>query len=184
MQRLIAVLARRRVFAGLLLTVIVVVLAQPSPLSLAAGGVVSIGGEAIRVWASGYLRKNQALAMQGPYAYTRNPLYVGNLLIGIGVVIGSARWWLVAAYLAYYCVFYAATIRHEATVLAGLFGDEFEDYRKRVPALFPRYTRAAPQRGQPADGFELCLVWRNREYRAITAALLVYSFLAVRMYWP
>jgi len=174
--------ARARVPAGGLVAIAVILFAHPTRLSVLSGIAVTLAGEAVRIWASGYIRKNTRLAMDGPYAHTRNPLYLGNLLIGLGVVIAAGNAWMAAVFALYYALCYGATIRCESEVLARLFGDEFERYRAEVPAFFPRLwaTRGG------GDRFDRRLIWRNREYRAIAAVVIVYCLLALRslLRWP
>ena len=83
---------RWRVPLGFLCAILFMVFAQPRPTTLAVGAVVSILGLAIRAWASGHIRKNSALATSGPYAFTRNPLYLGSFLLGVGFTIASGFW--------------------------------------------------------------------------------------------
>src|SRR5207253_870079 len=82
---------RWRVPLGFACAALFLVLARPRPLTLIIGGAVALPGLALRTWASGHLRKNDALAVSGPYAYTRNPLYLGSFLIGLGFTIAAGR---------------------------------------------------------------------------------------------
>ncbi|MBI2838554.1 MAG: isoprenylcysteine carboxylmethyltransferase family protein [Acidobacteria bacterium] len=175
-------IARVRVPAGGIVALAVVLFAHPTRLSMLSGIAVTLAGEAVRIWASGYIRKNTRLATDGPYGYTRNPLYVGNLLIGLGVVIAAGNPWMALLFALYYAVCYGATIRCESEVLARLFGDEFERYRTEVPGFFPR-LRAT---GESGGGFDRRLIWQNREYRAIAAVVAVYCLIALRslLRWP
>ena len=75
-------------------------LARPTPLTLLVGAIVAAPGLALRAWASGHLRKNESLAIGGPYAYTRNPLYLGSFLLGLGFTIAAGRWFLVIVFAA------------------------------------------------------------------------------------
>lgn len=175
-------IARMRVPAGGLVAIAVVLFAHPTRISMLLGIAVTLAGEAVRIWASGYIRKNTRLAMDGPYGHTRNPLYVGNLLIGLGVVIAAGNAWMAVIFALYYVLCYGATIRCESEVLARLFGDEFEKYCAEVPGFFPR-LRATGKRG---GRFDRRLIWRNREYRAIVAVVVVYCLIALRslLRWP
>jgi protein-S-isoprenylcysteine O-methyltransferase Ste14 len=65
-------------------------LARPTPASLAAGLLLGFAGEAVRLWASGHIEKTKALATGGPYAHTRNPLYLGSVVMAAGVAVASA----------------------------------------------------------------------------------------------
>lgn len=179
--------ARFRVAAGGALALVVILYAKPRWDLFAAGVAVSALGELVRFWASGFIRKNSALAIGGPYRHTRNPLYVGNLLLGSGVIIAAANPWLAAAYVLYYAVFYGATISHESRTLRRLFGAEFDRYCDRVPAFFPRLKPAPIEQGaESRPRFDPTLVRKNREARAALAVAVVYALLALRRLipWP
>lgn len=172
-------LQRARVPAGGLLAIAVLVLARPTFWSLLIGGCLTALGEMLRMWASGFIRKNSALATGGPYRFTRNPLYLGNLLAGTGVIIAAARWWLAPFYIAYFALIYRATIRREAQALSELFPGTYAGYCAAVPPLFPRLRRSRPVGGAAPAKFDSRLVWRNREYRAIVALLVIYTLLVL-----
>ena len=87
-------LQRLRVPLGFLFAIIFLIFAKPAPATLLAGAIISIFGILIRAWASGHIRKNQNLAVSGPYAFTRNPLYLGSFLLGVGFSVASGVWWL------------------------------------------------------------------------------------------
>src|SRR5437764_11942650 len=87
-------LQRLRVPLGFLFAIIFIVFARPTVLSLLIGGGFALVGLAIRAWASGHIRKAKLLAVSGPYAYTRNPLYVGSFILGVGFTIAAGAWWL------------------------------------------------------------------------------------------
>src|SRR6185295_19801094 len=106
--------SRLRVPFGYLLGILVVALARPTPTSLVAGALLAVAGEAVRLWASGHIDKTRALATGGPYAHTRNPLYLGSLLLALGVAVASASVWVVVAVCVYFVAFYPAVMREEA----------------------------------------------------------------------
>ena len=83
---------RWRVPLGFLMAPIFILLAKPRPVTLAIGASVGFVGLLLRAWGSGYLRKNDELATAGPYAHTRNPLYLGSFLIGLGFTVAAGRW--------------------------------------------------------------------------------------------
>ncbi|HEY4485637.1 MAG TPA: isoprenylcysteine carboxylmethyltransferase family protein, partial [Nitrospiria bacterium] len=124
---------KTRIVLGGAFALILIAIACPTPASLVAGFPVVLMGESIRTWSSGYIRKNKALATDGPYAHTRNPLYLGSFLIGLGFVAMSRSLWGLAIYLAAYTVIYRAVIRYEENDLARVFGGEFADYVRTVP---------------------------------------------------
>ena len=166
--------SRLRVPLGYLAGALVVVLARPTLPSVGAGIAVALLGEAIRVWASGHIEKTRRLATGGPYAHTRNPLYVGSALMALGVAAASASVSVVVAVALYFAVFYPAVIREEAAFLADRFGTDYAAWAREVPAFWPRLRPAGPR----ASRFEWARVGANREWRAaaalpVAAALLV-----------
>src|SRR5207237_10202837 len=82
---------RWRVPLGFACAALFFLLARPTPLTLLIGAIVAVPGLALRAWASGHLRKNESLAIGGPYAYTCNPLYLGSFLLGLGFTVGAGR---------------------------------------------------------------------------------------------
>mgnify|MGYP003487682859 CR=1 FL=1 len=108
------------------------------------GVAITIPGMLIRLWASGHVKKDKALATSGPYGYVRHPLYVGNHLITLGFCLASGLWWSLPAWLVIGLIFYPGTIKHEDEVLHRLFGKTWEDWRARTHALIPRLTPYKP----------------------------------------
>src|ERR1043165_9800137 len=129
---------RWRVPLGFVCAALFLFFARPTVWTLIVGGVIALPGLALRAWASGHLRKNEALAVSGPYAYTRNPLYLGSLLIGIGVTVAAGQWFLVIIFLVMILGIYLPVMRVESDTLAALFGKKYERYSKEVPLLLPR----------------------------------------------
>lgn len=154
--------ARLRVPSGFLIVVLFAWLSHPATESLAIGLPVSILGLALRGWAAGCLAKNQQLATGGPYAYTRNPLYIGTLLVAAGLVIAGRNPWLAVLFAVVFVFVYLPVIQLEEQYLRVLF-PEYEVYAKEVPPLFPRFT---PRRWKGAQGFRWPLYWKNEEYQA------------------
>jgi protein-S-isoprenylcysteine O-methyltransferase Ste14 len=131
------------VFAGLLIWS-----GRPSLLTLASGLLLIVAGEALRLWATGFLHKTESLTIVGPYAYLRHPLYLGTLLIsgGFAVMAHSAfAWALFAIFAAGYFVYYMPyKNRIEGARLESLFGDEYRRYAVAVPPLLPRLHAYRP----------------------------------------
>jgi len=160
--------------------------ASPTPALLAIGGVLALVGLMVRASAAGVIMKEKELATSGIYAYTRNPLYLGSFLLGLGVTVAGGQWIFVALFAAFFLTVYGRTMRGEAELLEGLFGDAYRDYAANVPLLLPRATAYRPSHGSEgrAPGFDLER-WRdNKEYEALMGAVAVFSFLALRMFWP
>src|SRR6266436_1823648 len=153
---------RWRVPLGFLSAGLFVLLARPRPLTLAIGAAVSILGLIFRAWAAGHIRKNDALAVSGPYAYTRNPLYLGSFLIGVGFTIASGRIVLGFVFAALFLGIYVPVMRVESATLAELFGESYQRYLKAVPLFLPRFS---PYRDQTKDmaKFDAVLYKRYRE---------------------
>jgi len=164
--------ARLRVPGGFLLAAAFAWFSEPSARSLAFGLPVSVLGLALRAWAAGHLAKNQTLATSGPYAYTRNPLYLGTLLVAAGLVIASRRALLAVLFGAMFLLVYLPAIQLEQQHLSSLFTD-YAPYAKSVPALLPRVTPAGGQ-----HRFQWNLYIKNREYQAAAGWLAGVAILA------
>src|SRR5277367_5904098 len=144
-------IARRiRVPMGFAFALLYFWLARPSWKFLALGAVLIVPGILIRALASGHVRKNEALATSGPYAYTRNPLYLGSLLMGIGFAVAARSWWVGVVLVVMFFAIYLPVIRSEETFLRAKF-PEFEEYARHVPRMLPRIVPHST--GEDAGGF-------------------------------
>jgi protein-S-isoprenylcysteine O-methyltransferase Ste14 len=161
------------VFAGAYLW-----LARPTFTSITFGAIVIVPGLLVRALASGHLEKNQALATGGPYAYTRNPLYFGSLVIAAGFTLAARSWWVLLIALAMFLSIYLPVISAEERFLQARF-HEFQEYARRVPRLFPR---PRPYRTR-SNGFRWHLYWKHREYNAGLGALLLVLALVGKAVW-
>ena len=166
-------LQRLRVPLGFLFGIVFLVFADPEPLTLTVGGLVAIIGLLIRAWASGHIRKNQNLAVSGPYAYTRNPLYFGSFVLGLGFVVASGVWWLSLVFVALFLGIYLPVMRVEANDLTELFGEDYQKYAAQVPLFFPRITAYKAFDTK----FDIGLYLRYREYRAALGLIFAWSVL-------
>ena len=175
-------LQRWRVPLGFLCAAVFLFFARPTPVALAAGACVSLVGLAIRAWAAGHIRKNAQLATSGPYAFTRNPLYFGSFLLGLGFTIASGRWWLALMFALLFIGIYLPVMNVEAGMLDQLFGDDFEKYRRSVPLFFPRLTPYRPD-NLPAVRFDGALYLRYREYRAALGLIVAWGLLLIKTYY-
>jgi hypothetical protein len=156
--------------------------ARPTIKTLIVGGAISIAGLAVRAWASGYLKKNQKLTMTGPYAYTRNPLYVGTFVLGSGAAIASGSWLFAAIYLVFYAAIYIPVMLAEADTMKRLFPEEYESYSRDVPLFIPRlspYKSEKEASPQPESRFDLSQYLKHREYRAALGSAAVFVLLIV-----
>ncbi|HEY1159069.1 MAG TPA: isoprenylcysteine carboxylmethyltransferase family protein, partial [Terracidiphilus sp.] len=138
-------------------------------------------GLALRAYAAGYVKKNRELTVTGPYAHTRNPLYLGSMLIAAGFALALLSWPVALVLAAGFGMIYVPVIASEERFLHATF-PEFDEYCRRVPRLIPRLTPAThPSDETGTGGFSLSLYLKHREYNAgIGAALLYLSLLFLR----
>jgi protein-S-isoprenylcysteine O-methyltransferase Ste14 len=170
---------RIRVPLGFVLAVLYFWLARPVWRSLALGAILIVPGLLIRALASGHVRKNEALATSGLYAYTRNPLYLGSLLMGIGFAVAARSWWVGIALVIMFFAIYVPVIRDEEAFLRQKF-PEFEEYARHVPRMFPRIT-PRPGTQEATSGFSFDLYLKHREYNALIGSLLLTCALIIKM---
>jgi protein-S-isoprenylcysteine O-methyltransferase Ste14 len=169
-------LAKRiRVPAGFVFAVLYFWLARPDKASLWQGSILVAVGLAIRTLASGYVRKNQELATTGPYAYTRNPLYLGSLILAVGFAWISRSLWILGGVLLMFFAIYLPVIADEEKFLRGRF-PEFEGYSKAVPRIYPRFTAYA----KGASKFSWALYMKHREYNALAGSLALLAVMALK----
>jgi protein-S-isoprenylcysteine O-methyltransferase Ste14 len=157
-------------------------LAQPTWRTMLMSLLLVVPGVWLRAYAAGYVRKNRELTRTGPYAYTRNPLYLGSMLIAFGFAAAAASWVILIALTALFAVIYLPTIRSEETYLREHFPD-FDAYAAKVPRLLPRLTPAEfPAHENASGGRFSAEQWRHhREYNALMGAGAIYVALAVRL---
>ncbi len=132
---------------------------------------VVLAGLLIRFWAAGYIKKIRVLTTIGPYAYVRNPLYVGNFLMGLGFCLFISAPYLALFYSVVFAIFYAGTVKKEETLLTDLFGADYVAYKKAVPAFIPRLTAYPAKERVP---YSLSQAHYNGEFiRVLVTALLL-----------
>jgi len=157
--------AKLRVPGGFLMVAAFLWLSAPTWSSLAFGLPIAIMGLALRAWAAGHLEKNRSLAVSGPYACVRNPLYIGTLTVAAGFVIAARRWELGVLFAAVFLLIYLPVVELEEQHLRSLF-PEYADYAKRVPRLWPRLV------GNNSKPFSFGIYMRNQEYQALAGFLI------------
>ena len=153
---------------------------QAAPLPAILGSLaLVIPGLALRGYAAGYVKKNRELTQTGPYAYTRNPLYLGSMLLAAGFAVALQSWIFALVLAAGFAIIYIPVISGEEQFLRAAFPG-FDDYCRRVPRLLPRLTPARPPdqpaapRAQDSGRFSFALYLRHREYNALLGAALLY----------
>ena len=172
-------LQRIRVPLGFLFAVLFVVFSRPTLITLLVGSAIALIGILIRAWASGHIRKASELAVSGPYAYTRNPLYLGSLFLGLGFTVAAGVWWLAILFVALFLGIYLPVMRVEVEDIRRIFGSEFDEYERNVPLLVPRLTVWR----QTDRKFDLSLYLRYREYRAAIGAAIAITLLGLKAYF-
>jgi protein-S-isoprenylcysteine O-methyltransferase Ste14 len=177
--------ARRvRVPLGFVVAAVFLVFAQPNWRSLAWSLLLVLPGLWLRGYAAGYVTKNSELTRTGPYAYTRNPLYLGSMLLAAGFAVAAGPWWLVVLLVVMFLAIYVPVILSEENFLRGTFAG-FDEYARRVPRLLPRLSAARFDGLDAASaGFRAERYRHHREYNAAIGAAMIYIALALRMLLP
>jgi len=166
------------VFAGVFLW-----LARPTGKTMLLSLLLVVPGVWLRAYAAGYVRKNSELTRTGPYAYTRNPLYLGSMMIAFGFAAAAGSWILLIVLAVLFAAIYVPTIQGEEGYLRERFAG-FEEYAAKVPRLLPRLTAAEFPANENASGGRFSWQqWRHhREYNALMGAGAIYLALAVRLF--
>jgi protein-S-isoprenylcysteine O-methyltransferase Ste14 len=179
-------IARRiRVPMGFVFAAVFLWLAQPNWRTMAASLLLVLPGLWLRAYASGYVKKNAELTVTGPYGHTRNPLYLGSMMIAFGFAAAAWNWIILVALIALFAVIYVPTIQSEEAYLRANFAG-FDAYADAVPRLLPRLTPArpsnvAPGNQQASGSFSKALYLRHREYNSLIGACAIYLALAVKL---
>lgn len=177
-------IARRiRVPLGFVFAAVFLWLAEPTWQTMLASLVLVVPGVWLRAYAAGYVRKNAELTFTGPYAYTRNPLYLGSMMIAFGFAVAAASWIILVALAVLFAAIYIPTIQSEESYLREHFAG-FDEYAAKVPRLLPRLTPAEFPANENASGgrFSWQQWQHHREYNALMGAGAIYLVLAVRLF--
>lgn len=178
MKRFQSIARRIRVPMGFIFAAFFLWFARPTLASLLWSLLLVVPGLVLRGYASAYIRKNAELTRSGPYAYTRNPLYLGSIFSAFGFGVAARNWILLVTLGVLFLAIYLPTILSEEQFLRATFSD-FDAYAARVPRLLPRIVPAKfPDVAH--GGFSLALYLKHREYNAAMGAALIYAALAVR----
>jgi len=140
-----------------------------------------LAGEGLRTWGAGHLVKDERLTIGGPYAYVRNPLYLGSLLNTVGFLGLLGDWWLAAIFLALAVAVYLPTVRQEEDYLRRMHGEAFDEYRRTVPGIVPRLRLAQLEVGERQySRFDWQRVLANDEHKTWVAFLILFGLLWAR----
>lgn len=170
---------RIRVPLGFLFAGVFLFLARPTGRSLALSLLLVLPGLLLRAYASGYVKKNAELTTTGPYAWTRNPLYLGSMLIAFGFAWAARSPWIAVLLLLLFAAIYLPVIRGEEAYLREHFAG-FDEYARRVPRLLPWKSPARASAGERGR-FAPELYRKHREYNASMGAAALYGALLLRI---
>ena len=179
MNPLVAVkISRWRVRAGYPVALAVFYFARHStaPKFILAGGLIGFVGLLIRAYAAGYLHKQEVLTTTGPYAYTRNPLYLGSFFMAVGLAVASGSRVSGALLLVYFSFFYFVVMRREESELLAQHGAAFEEYARAVPLFLPRWSSGGTAHAEGAS-FSFAQYRKNHEYQAVFGLLAILGLL-------
>lgn len=171
-------LQRLRVPLGFATAILFVLASQPSWRSLLWGAPLALLGAGIRAWASGHLRKNAELAVSGPYAHTRNPLYFGSFVMALGCAVSGGVWWLGLWLTAFFLLIYWPVMQAESEHMTKLFGSAYAQWAAAVPLFLPRLT---PYESGQRRAFDWQQYLHHREYRALFGVAVVLCLLALKL---
>lgn len=172
-------IARRiRVPTGFAFAALYLWLAHPTWKSILSGTIFVVIGILVRALASGHLNKNESLAVSGPYAYSRNPLYLGSLILALGFALAALSWWVAGLLAVIFAAIYVPVIQAEETFLRTTF-PEFAAYCNEVPRLIPKLTCFQRSRGN----FSWELYLKHREYNAALGSAALIAALVFKLLW-
>lgn len=175
------IVRRVRVPLGFATAILFLIFARPTPASLATSLILTIPGVWLRGYASGYVTKNSGLTCTGPYAHTRNPLYLGSMFIAFGIALASDKVWLAILLVALFLFIYIPVILSEEEFLRHTFPG-YNEYCAAVPRLLPRITAARLEVASSSPGaFSMARYRRHREYNSLIGTTAMYAVLIVLM---
>ena len=178
---------RIRVPAGFVFAALYLYFSQPQMDYLVGGLTLAVAGLAFRIWASGHIEKGTRLATKGPYRWTRNPLYFGSLLMGLGFTLAAANVWLLGLFLFLFLLIYIPVMRREEEELGQAFGAHYESYRQRVSMFIPYFKSPVPVAESVSQDGPRNFHWRrvilNREYNTVIGFLIITALVWAKMIW-
>jgi protein-S-isoprenylcysteine O-methyltransferase Ste14 len=172
-------IARRiRVPTGFLFVILYFWLARPTWTSIEIGTAIAALGLTMRTLASGHVQKNERLTMSGPYAYLRNPLYFGSIILAAGLAVAARNLWIALCLIVMFVAIYLPVIEAEEAFLRATF-PEFKEYSRHVPRFLPRFSAFGNDKG----AFSWHLYWKHREYNAVLGTAIIILVLAAKLLW-
>jgi len=175
MKNIVEVIIKYRSFVGILCLIAVIWFSDPTPQSIAIGFFFIVVGMFFRAWTSGYINKDEQLATKGPYSLTRNPLYFGNFVLGLGIAICGHHLSSYIIFFAYYMLFFPFLMVLEHRRLKRKFGQSYEDWYNRSHSFFPKIKRVKER------DFNISFYMKNKEYRVLYFSLFVIAAFIVKV---
>jgi protein-S-isoprenylcysteine O-methyltransferase Ste14 len=175
MKNVIEIIIRYRSFVGILCLIALLYLAEPSPVSVAVGFFFIIAGMFFRAWASGYINKDKELATDGPFSLTRNPLYFGNFVLGLGIAIAGNNEYSYGIFFGFYLLFFPFLMVVEHKRMKEKFGEAYEKYAENLHSFFPKIKKI--KRGE----YNISYYMKNREYRVLYFSLFVIAIMILKV---
>ena len=163
----------RQVLA-VLLVVVYAATARPVLALALIGLAIAFAGTLVRLYASGFIVKNEQLATDGPYRFVRHPLYTGNILLVVGFAIAGSRWWALPLAALFFWFYYPPAIEYEDRKLRRIFGATWEQWSLRTPALMPRFNAASSASDRS---------WSLATSMQRNGELVLVAFLLICMVW-
>ena len=174
MKNAVEIFIRYRSFVGILCLIVVLYLAEPDAKSIFIGFFLIIGGMFFRSWSSGYINKDNELATSGPYALTRNPLYFGNFILGLGIAVAGNNVYTYIIFFVYYLLFFPFLMVIEHKRMKSKFGDDYKKWAKKCNVFFPKIKKIKGM------NFNISFYMKNKEYRVLYFSLFVIAVLILK----
>lgn len=175
MKNFIEIIIKYRSFVGIVGLLVILYLAEPSPKSLSIGFFFIVAGMFFRGWASGYINKDNELATRGPFSLTRNPLYFGNFVLGVGIAVAGNNIYCYVLFLLYYMLFFPFLMVIEHKRLKEKFGKQYEEWAQGLNSFFPKIKKLQ------GNGFNISYYMKNREYRVLYFSLFIVAVLILKV---
>jgi protein-S-isoprenylcysteine O-methyltransferase Ste14 len=175
MKNIVEIIIKYRSFVGIVCLIAILYLSEPSPRSVAIGFFLILAGMFFRAWASGYINKDTELATKGPYSLTRNPLYFGNFILGLGVAVAGNNLYSYVIFFAYYILFFPFLMILEHGRLKKQFGDRYISWADRSHSFFPKFKRVKER------DFNISYYMKNKEYRVLYFSLFIIAILILKV---
>lgn len=160
---------------------------QPTMELLIIGISLVSPGELLRIWASGHIIKGKELSICGPYKWTRNPLYLGSFLIGLGFSLTSGNIWLILLFLTLFCFIYIPVMREEEKELTSTFRDQYLLYSNRVSLFFPLPQNREHEinfiNSEIPQKFQWQRVISNKEHHTLVGILFITILAIIKLLW-